>query len=199
MTSPTSTSQVSNVPAEYICPLTKIMMVNPLMSKTGHNFERDAILTWVSEQGTCPVTGKALLKSDLITNHALRIQIQFWCKNHGLVEKVTINDEDEESERVYQSLKSLTFRVSETQSDVYRKQMSALEHMGQFSLKDAAILSATSTSTSTSVTSDAAVATTTTSGAAATTTAAVKASDADALKWNRNRLSAQIAKALASI
>jgi U-box domain len=74
----------TTIPTEFVCALTHNLMTTPLMSKTGHNFDREAILAWVDAHGTCPVTGKPLVRNDLVSNHALRIKIEFWCKNNGL-------------------------------------------------------------------------------------------------------------------
>jgi hypothetical protein len=79
----TSPSQLS-VPSEFLCPITKKMMVKPMMSKSGYNFERDAIITWVNDYGTCPLTRQSLHTHDLITNHSLKQKIQFWCQNHNV-------------------------------------------------------------------------------------------------------------------
>jgi hypothetical protein len=72
-------------------------MIHPVMAKTGHNFERDAIMIWVDSNGTCPITRKPLEMSDLVTNHALRIKIQLWCKNHGVEMETKIDMDDDDS------------------------------------------------------------------------------------------------------
>lgn len=75
----TATAMGVTVPKEFLCPLTKEIMINPLMTKYNINFEREAIISWLqSEDGTCPVTKKLLYLSDLIPNKALEAKIAFW-------------------------------------------------------------------------------------------------------------------------
>lgn len=67
-----------------ICPLTKEVMKDPVMTKHNINFERAAILRHLDVKGTkCPVTGKNLLPSDLVSNHKLKWEIDQWQLHHG--------------------------------------------------------------------------------------------------------------------
>ena len=50
-----------------------------MMSKHGHNFERSAILDWLAEgNACCPVSGKPLRPSNLVSNKALESKIRKW-------------------------------------------------------------------------------------------------------------------------
>jgi hypothetical protein len=91
------------IPLEFICPISKGIMRNPMMSKTGYNFERDAIIDWVNDHGMCPVTKAPLKKVELVTNHSLKTSIKFWCDNNGVH-----HDGIDEDEHVYHSLSSAT-------------------------------------------------------------------------------------------
>ena len=72
-------------PHEFICPLTMSVMRDPVMTKHGHNFERDAIYKWIArDTGLCPVTRKPLRLSDIITHHSLRCKIQVWQKENDI-------------------------------------------------------------------------------------------------------------------
>lgn len=71
------------IPAAFICPLTLNVMEDPLMTKEGHSYERSAILKWVSENNTSPLTREPLTMSQLIRNHALKSEIESWRKFHG--------------------------------------------------------------------------------------------------------------------
>ena len=42
----------------FVCALTKKPIVDPAYTVTGHMFEESAIRKWVTENGTCPMTGK---------------------------------------------------------------------------------------------------------------------------------------------
>jgi hypothetical protein len=79
----------TNIPSEFICPITKKVMRDPMMSKTGQNFERAAIVQWLNlGMGTCPVTGQALTISNLVSNKTLQWKIQLWKKSNGDLDSV---------------------------------------------------------------------------------------------------------------
>jgi hypothetical protein len=63
----------------FICPLTKDLMKEPMMSRHGHNFERYIILSKIQLNGfVCPISGKPLRPSDLVSNRKLQTEIQQW-------------------------------------------------------------------------------------------------------------------------
>jgi len=66
-------------PSSFQCPLTMEVMRDPVMTKYGHSYERDAILSWlVKNNGSCPMTRQPLKLGDIITNHQLRARIRRW-------------------------------------------------------------------------------------------------------------------------
>lgn len=68
----------------FVCPLTKEIMVDPMCTREGLNFERSAILKWLDKKGdVCPVTGKNLQVSGLISNSKLKWEIGQWQLNYG--------------------------------------------------------------------------------------------------------------------
>lgn len=70
---------VVEIPPKFVCPITLEVMVKPLMSKYGHNFERESILEWIgSGNGTCPLTRQPLRLRDLLPNKALENEIAMW-------------------------------------------------------------------------------------------------------------------------
>ena len=73
------------VPPEFVCPLTLDVMQAPLLSREGHNYERHAILQWVAQHGTSPLTRQVLQPSHLVTNKALQTKIQLFLKQHNVV------------------------------------------------------------------------------------------------------------------
>jgi hypothetical protein len=75
-----------DVPMEYICPLTLDIMSHPLLSREGHNYEREAIMNWVSEHGTSPLTRKFLKPSQLVRNRVLEGKIGSFLRQHGIGE-----------------------------------------------------------------------------------------------------------------
>jgi hypothetical protein len=83
----TASTSTFTPPSAYICPLTKNLMKDPMLSKHGQNFERVAILNWLYSGNTeCPVTGKPLRVSNLVSNKTLKWKIQLWTKEHGISE-----------------------------------------------------------------------------------------------------------------
>ena len=47
---------IKDVAAEYVCPLTLELPVDPVMAKDGRIYERSHILAWLSRNATSPVT-----------------------------------------------------------------------------------------------------------------------------------------------
>jgi hypothetical protein len=75
------------IPSNFLCPITLQLMVDPLMTRTGLNFEKAAILGWLSQgSGSCPLTRRPLKASDLITNRRLRTHIHIWRAKNGIPE-----------------------------------------------------------------------------------------------------------------
>lgn len=70
-------------PSDFICGLTMEIMDDPLMSRYGHNYERAAIVEWLTRgNDTCPMTRRPMKLSDLISNHHLRSRIHEWKEEH---------------------------------------------------------------------------------------------------------------------
>jgi U-box domain len=76
---------MSNVPTEFLCPITMETMDYPVLSRHGHNFERSAIVAWIDKgSGTCPMTRLPLTMRDLIHNNSLLNAIEQWRRMNGL-------------------------------------------------------------------------------------------------------------------
>jgi len=72
------------VPTEYVCPLTKKVMSDPLLCRYGHHFERSAIMKWLNDGNLyCPVTGNPLRASMLISDKTLKWKIKYWASKNG--------------------------------------------------------------------------------------------------------------------
>ena len=68
-------------PSHFICPLTLQIMRDPVLSRYGQNYERCAILEWLTSSnghGSCPLTRRPLELRGLVSNHNLRCQIRQW-------------------------------------------------------------------------------------------------------------------------
>jgi U-box domain len=65
------------------------------MCRSGLNFERSAILTWLKDHGnTNPLTREALGPSGLVPNRALEARISSWCKVNNISHEQGIERED---------------------------------------------------------------------------------------------------------
>lgn len=64
------------IPQEFICPLTLEIMSDPVVNKHNQAYERTAILEWVGEHGTCPLTRIPCRVTDYFTYHQLRMKIE---------------------------------------------------------------------------------------------------------------------------
>ncbi|XP_019186653.1 PREDICTED: E3 ubiquitin-protein ligase PUB24-like [Ipomoea nil] len=69
-------------PAFFICPISLLIMKDPVTAVTGITYDRESIEKWVldGDNTFCPVTNLPLPRdSDLTPNHTLRRLIQAWC------------------------------------------------------------------------------------------------------------------------
>jgi hypothetical protein len=65
-------NQDDGIPQSFICPLTLNVMMDPVMDFDGNTYERSAIVEWLANNGTSPVTRNPLRKDHLVPNRALR-------------------------------------------------------------------------------------------------------------------------------
>ena len=76
-------------PDEFICPITKELMTDPVTTADGHTYERSAIEeTFVAINTKSPLTGKQLISGRLYPNIALKNMIQ----NHVQGKRKKIED-----------------------------------------------------------------------------------------------------------
>ena len=61
-------------PSEYLCPITKELMKDPVITVDGHTYERDAIEKWFLKSNRSPMT-TLTIKTTLIPNLAVRTLI----------------------------------------------------------------------------------------------------------------------------
>mmetsp|Transcript_12075 Transcript_12075/g.25721 ORF Transcript_12075/g.25721 Transcript_12075/m.25721 type:complete len:136 (+) Transcript_12075:128-535(+) len=61
----------------FYCPLTMGLMKDPVQDREGNSYEKGAILKWLSENGTSPVTRNSLQRKHLVPNRALKEAIEF--------------------------------------------------------------------------------------------------------------------------
>eukprot|EP01035_Chromulina_nebulosa_P062191 gene62191-85048_t len=73
---------------DFICPITYTLMEDPVIISSGISFERYAIVNWLNNNNTCPVT-RLDIDGEIIPNINLRNSIQQY-KN--ILAAVTVND-----------------------------------------------------------------------------------------------------------
>merc|ERR1719447_2592359 len=82
-TSPSSSRSDQEIPSDYICPITKQLMKEPVMAFDGHCYERKAIEDYLQSHQKSPVTGKKADFSIVFPNHRLRGEIEVFMKGSG--------------------------------------------------------------------------------------------------------------------
>ena len=71
------------VPDMFLCPITFEIMIEPMMTRDGFTFDKRAILPWVAQHHTCPLTRKPLNLCDIVRNRSLKGRIDSWCRLYG--------------------------------------------------------------------------------------------------------------------
>ena len=89
-----SAKKTIQYPEAFICPLTLECMVTPMMTRRGHTFERSAIISWVKDRGTHPLTREPLTLRDLILNRAMKERIDTWKAAHAHLLEREVSDTD---------------------------------------------------------------------------------------------------------
>ena len=64
--------KLSDIPHEFLCPITQDVMRDAVSTCDGHTYERRNIEAWLAEKSTSPITGLPLSNKALIPNHNLR-------------------------------------------------------------------------------------------------------------------------------
>lgn len=81
-------------PQEFICPISRSLMADPVIVSSGESYERICIEAWMElGRRDCYKSGVALVSTILIPNVALRAAISKWCDSTG-VEKPNPPDQD---------------------------------------------------------------------------------------------------------
>ena len=75
---------LDRIPNEYICPITQEIFQDPVMDITGRTYERNAILLWISDNGTCPMTRESRRAYNYIPNPKMAMMVHLWKKQNGL-------------------------------------------------------------------------------------------------------------------
>ena len=69
----------------FLCPITKNIMKNPVITPYGTTYDKDAILGWLKTNETCPLTKKPLNRKMLIPNYALKNAITRYVESSKII------------------------------------------------------------------------------------------------------------------
>lgn len=74
-----SDSMCSGIPDEFLCPITRELMRDPVIAADGYSYEREAIESWIhTKNRSSPMTNLPLLTTLLTPNHTLKMAISRW-------------------------------------------------------------------------------------------------------------------------
>ncbi|KAK4765876.1 hypothetical protein SAY87_007518 [Trapa incisa] len=107
-------------PEDFLCPLSKELMRDPVIIATGQTYDRVSIHKWMKAGNrTCPMTQQVLSHTTLTPNHLVREMISRWCKTQGveLSELVPCTDQDGITESERDKFLSLLRKMSSTISE----------------------------------------------------------------------------------
>ncbi|CAN4115236.1 unnamed protein product [Withania somnifera] len=72
-------------PHEFVCPLSRQLMKDPVVLASGQTYDRLFIQKWLKDgHRTCPETKQVLSHSVLTPNHLVKRMISQWCQKHGI-------------------------------------------------------------------------------------------------------------------
>eukprot|EP00250_Pteridium_aquilinum_P013074 c21113_g1_i1 orf=212-2392(+) len=67
-----------DIPSNFFCPISKVIMENPHVAADGYTYELAAIKQWLQNHKSSPKTNMKLQHKHLIPNHTLRLAILEW-------------------------------------------------------------------------------------------------------------------------
>ncbi|CAF4149729.1 unnamed protein product, partial [Adineta steineri] len=81
-----------NRPEEYdlVCPITLRVFRDPVTAADGHTYERQAIVRWIKEHGTSPLTRQPLNIDDLLPNYDVKDAVD---RRPSLTASIDVHDE----------------------------------------------------------------------------------------------------------
>ena len=87
-----SDKESSSPPRAFLCPITRDVMYEPVLDGEGNTYERSALLIWLSEHNTSPVSRQPLTARMVIPNNALRETIHEYM-GEAWVRKCSIHEQ----------------------------------------------------------------------------------------------------------
>ncbi|XP_041839495.1 WD repeat, SAM and U-box domain-containing protein 1 isoform X2 [Melanotaenia boesemani] len=78
-----SDSVCLGIPDEFLCPITRELMREPVIAADGYSYEKEAIESWINTKNrSSPMTNLPLLTILLTPNHTLKMAIGRWKTSH---------------------------------------------------------------------------------------------------------------------
>ncbi|XP_041433517.1 WD repeat, SAM and U-box domain-containing protein 1 [Xenopus laevis] len=87
-------AELSNIPNEFLCPITWELMTDPVIASDGYSYERKAIEDWISrKKRTSPMTNLPLENLLLTPNRTLKMALNRWLErqNHREAKQMTLH------------------------------------------------------------------------------------------------------------
>ncbi|XP_032142391.1 WD repeat, SAM and U-box domain-containing protein 1 isoform X9 [Sapajus apella] len=73
----------SEIPDEFICPITRELMKDPVIASDGYSYEKEAMENWIrTKKRTSPMTNLVLPSVVLTPNRTLKMAINRWLETH---------------------------------------------------------------------------------------------------------------------
>ncbi|CAL1547715.1 unnamed protein product [Lymnaea stagnalis] len=69
-------TEPTNTPEEFLCPITHEIMRDPVIASDGYTYDKQAILSWMGKEPRSPMTNMVLDSKDLVPNRTLKMMIQ---------------------------------------------------------------------------------------------------------------------------
>eukprot|EP01130_Rhizamoeba_saxonica_P016412 TRINITY_DN7581_c0_g1_i1.p1 TRINITY_DN7581_c0_g1~~TRINITY_DN7581_c0_g1_i1.p1 ORF type:complete len:678 (+),score=138.23 TRINITY_DN7581_c0_g1_i1:112-2145(+) len=108
-----------DIPEVFVCPITQDIMDDPVIAEDTHTYERVEIQKWINAHGTSPMTREVISADVLISNRALKNQIEEYKEEHGIITRVREHEEVSVSGRkAYLSPQFVDIKSSEVDGKV---------------------------------------------------------------------------------
>jgi hypothetical protein len=105
---------------EFICPITQIIMEDPILMPDKYSYERSAITQWLQQKGESPMTTEKMSINQGVTNHSLKCEIDKYVTKHGRGEPVQIILQSMKGQRITVSI-SLDANVDLLKELIHKK------------------------------------------------------------------------------
>ena len=108
---------------DWLCPITLLLMTNPVVAADGYTYEKSAIEGWFQKHSTSPLDRSAITVKTLYKNTALALAIQEW-KRHN--PEVVRKDQEEDRQLELAALRAKPKPVVSYQPRPYISQVATL-------------------------------------------------------------------------